>query len=95
MPDESQQTPDVYTDQFTLNLSPYGALLLFGVTLPSQTGTPQIQERLRLRMSLEHAKVMTMLLRRVLKGYERENALTIPLPRQVLNTMGLSPEDDW
>jgi hypothetical protein len=45
------------------------------------------------RMSLEHMKVMAMLLKRQLKAYEEQAASPINIPRQVYNGLGLSQED--
>jgi hypothetical protein len=44
-------------------------------------------------MSLEHMKVMAMLLKRQLKAYEEQAASPINIPRQVYNGLGLSQED--
>lgn len=44
-------------------------------------------------MSLEHLKVMVMVLRKNLKGYEQRTGITIELPFDMLNAMGLSKED--
>ena len=43
-------------------------------------------------MSLEHAKVVAMLLRKQLKQYERENG-TIPLPPGLYTSLGVAQED--
>jgi hypothetical protein len=44
-------------------------------------------------MSLEHAKVMTMLIRRQLKQYEEQSGTTINVPMAVYRGLGISPED--
>jgi hypothetical protein len=44
-------------------------------------------------MSLEHAKVMAMIMRRTLKDYERGTGCPINLPAKLCNEMGLSLED--
>jgi hypothetical protein len=43
-------------------------------------------------MSLEHAKVLAMLLRAQLKDYERENG-EIPLPPSLYTSLGIARED--
>jgi len=45
-------------------------------------------------MSLEHAKVMAMLMRRQLKEYEHESGATIAIPFALYRDLDLSP-DDW
>lgn len=44
-------------------------------------------------MSLEHVKVMTMLLKRQIKAFEEQTGVSINIPRQVFNGLGLSQED--
>lgn len=58
---------------------------------PNQMQPPQ--DTVRLRMSPEHMKVMTMLLKRQLKAFEEQSGVPINIPRQVYNGLGLSQED--
>jgi len=44
-------------------------------------------------MSLEHLKVMAVILRKQLKAYEEQTQATVNIPRAVLNQLGLSQED--
>jgi hypothetical protein len=94
MPDD---IPDVYADQFQMNQSAYGLTLVFGA-VPSTAGGPGpviMEKRAVVRMSLEHAKILAMVLRKNLKQYELEHlGESIPLPRNVLQPMNLSL-DDW
>ncbi len=46
-----------------------------------------------IRMSLEHTKLVAMMLRRHLKEYERLNKLEISLPPEVYTSLGLARED--
>jgi hypothetical protein len=87
---------DVYADQFQLLLGPYGCSLTFSLTdpVPAAPGTQQHAERqATIRMSLEHAKIMVLLLRRQILAYEREAAVNITVPRVVLNQLQVGPED--
>jgi len=43
-------------------------------------------------MSLEHTKIIAMMLRKQLKNWEREN-VEIAIPHSVYNGLGLSQED--
>ena len=47
------------------------------------------------RMSLEHAKVMAIILRKQLKQFEEQLGAEIPLPLQVYQQLGVSPKEDW
>jgi len=89
--------PDIYCDQFSLAMTPYGIAITFSRSPSSPSpmqpvpGEPQAV----VRMSLEHLKVLTMLLRRNLRQYELEQlGDTIRVPRAILSQMSLS-EEDW
>jgi hypothetical protein len=89
--------PDIYCDQFTVALSPYGVALTFSLTSNAphpaqlQAGQPQVV----VRMSLEHLKNMVMTLRKGLKQYELEYlGDTIKIPRAVLQQQNLT-EEEW
>ena len=87
---------DVYTDQFQMNLSPYGATLNFSLTdsTPPSPGTaPKIERKATVRLSLEHLKVMTFILVRQIKQYENQTGTNIQIPNQILNSISVSPED--
>lgn len=91
MPDD---LPEFYVDQFRMNVSPYGAAITFGLASPNPTtGQAQVHDTVLLRMSLEHMKVMAIILKKNLKAYEEQTQAPINIPRAILNQMGLSPED--
>ena len=86
----------VFIDQFQLNTSPYGATLNFMLTdpVPPSPGTaPKSERQATVRMSLEHLKVMSFIILRSLKSYKAQTGTTIQIPNQMLNSMGISPED--
>jgi hypothetical protein len=93
MPEE--EVPDVYSDQFRINTTPYGANLTFAKTQPDAPAgqAPRSKDQVIVRMSLEHLKVMVMVLKKNLRGYEQRTGITIELPFDMLNSMGLSKED--
>lgn len=87
---------DVYADQFQINAGPYGCILNFLVTQrdPVAVGAvPQPERVATIRMSLEHLKVMTFLLRRQVVTYERNAAIRISIPQVVLNGLQVGRED--
>lgn len=95
MAEDSASTPDVYTDTFQLALNPFGASLIFALSRP--TLTPNRVELPKdvttIRMSLEHAKILAMMLRSNLVSYERTNGLEIAIPEQVYTQLGVAHED--
>jgi hypothetical protein len=89
------EVPEFYVDQFVMTVGAYGVAVTFGLTPPHPAPgeVPRARDLVRLRMSLEHVKVMAMLLKRQLKAFEEQAATTINIPRAVSNGLGLSPED--
>lgn len=87
---------DVYSDQFQINVSPYGVTLNFSLTdstPPSPGVPPRVERKATIRLSLEHLKVMTFVLVRQVRQYENQTGTSIQVPVQVLNSLGVSPED--
>lgn len=87
--------PEVYTDSFRFTVQPYGVAFTFGTNVPHpspQKVTPG-KDSLILRMSLEQAKVLAMMLRRHLRNYELQNDLEIALPPQLYTQLGIAKED--
>ena len=96
MADEAQ-VPDLYIDQFRVTLGVFGVNMTFGLSEPHPiTGgvPPATTDIVRLRMSLEHAKTVAMLLRKQLKMYEEQNGFDIKLPAGVYTSLGVA-EEDW
>jgi hypothetical protein len=87
---------DVYADQFQINLGPYGCVLNFLASSrePVAPGTvPQAERLATVRMSLEHLKIMTFIFRSQVVNYERQAAVQIQLPQDVLNALRIGRED--
>lgn len=93
---EANSIPEIYTDAFRFTVSPYGITFTFSRSVPhpasGQVASPK--DSICLRMSLEQAKVLAMMLRRNLKNYEKNNSLEIALPPQLYTQLGL-PKEDW
>ena len=89
-----EEVPDVYSDQLLFTTTLFGVALSFSKMPPNPMPgqAPQGAIQAVVRMSLQHAKVMTMVMKRQLKNWEREN-VEIALPQAALNQMGLSLED--
>jgi hypothetical protein len=94
---DPESAPDIYADQFNMAVSPYGVALTFMLTPsnPTPIQVPTGDPKAVVRMSLEHAKVMAMVLRRSIKQYELETlGDPVRVPRAILAQLKLS-EDDW
>ncbi len=87
---------DIYSDSFQLNTGPYGSTLNFMLspsTPPAPGKTPQSETLATIRMSLEHLKLMTFVLRRQIMIHEQQAGVNIQVPTQVLHSLGINPED--
>jgi len=87
---------DVYSDQFMVTTTAFGANLSFYVNTPHPEQTkPVAAEKLAtIRMSIEHLKVMTMIIVKQVKKMESDTGIKIALDKRVLNSIGIPP-DDW
>lgn len=93
--DDKPSVPDVYCDQINMVQSAYGITFTFGVgpSSPTLGGSNRIEERVVLRMSLELAKVLAMLVHKNVKQYELEHlGDPIRIPIKQLEQMGLLDE---
>jgi hypothetical protein len=77
-----------------LHVTAFGASLTFTL---SPVGEPSGQAGpvTNVRMSLEHPKVMAIILRKQLKIYEDGNGGPIVLHPNLWKNLGLSKHDDW
>ena len=91
---DEQVIPDVYCDGMLLQLSPFGLILNLTKSSPIP-GTQAPKSVAYARMSLEHAKVIAVMLRRVLKQHEEQQGGAIILHPQVYQQLGISREEDW
>ena len=90
-----QQTPNLYADSVQMSTTPFGVVMMFGMRPHAQTGTVPVIEVCNLRMSLEHAKVLAMMLKKQIKTFEDSMGEKIPLHPQIWQQMGLSKQEDW
>ncbi len=95
MTDENNKKFDVYADQFTISITPFGANLSFAVREPhpSPARAPRTENLGTVRMSVEHLKTMVMIVRRQILMVEQETGVKAEVPRSILNQLQISPED--
>ena len=87
----SENVPEYYGDVYHLRSTPWGVTVTFGVT-PHKEGV-EGHDVCVVRMSHETAKTLSMMIRKQLKQYERDTGTTIAVPQNVMNNLGLAPED--
>ena len=90
-----QQVPELYSDGVQIGMSPFGVTLSFAMQPAGQTGSLAPIRVCNLRMSLEHAKVLAIMLRKQLKSFEETMGDDIPLHPQLYTQLGLSKMEDW
>ncbi len=81
---------DMYADTFQMSASPYTITLGFGLQVAPNALKPQAT----IRMSTQHAKVMAILFKRLLKQYEQQ-AGEIVIPPGLLSEKEIDLERDW
>ena len=92
---EPPSLPEYYVDSFRMTSGAYGITITLGAS-PPHPAPGQVnpsKDLVTLRMSLEHAKVMAMILRRNLKNHERQSGAIINLPPQLYTQLGIAMED--
>ena len=90
------EVPDVYADQFQVNLGTFGCTINFqlsGATPVAPGAPPQVDRVATIRMSLEHLKAMVFIMHRQLAGYEAQAHVEIGLPVEVLRALQIRQED--
>lgn len=98
MPDDTNKREpfDLFTDQFTITITPFGANLTFHLREPhpSPSKVPQAQTLGTIRMSVEHLKTMIMIIRNQVLMVEEQLRVKAEVPREILNQLKI-PVEDW
>lgn len=87
-PEDLVDIPEYYTDSVNFMTNIYGFTLEFGV-MQAQEEPPR--QLVRIKMSPQHAKIMSLLLRKNVQEYERRIG-TIILPEGLYNELGIEDE---
>ena len=87
---------DVYTDSAGLSMSDWGANLQFFVRGPVQSDgqATQLIDLGTVRMSNQHLKVLTYIIRRQIRNHESEAQFQFEVPKRTLETFGII-DQDW
>ena len=87
---------DIFADGSTITVATFGSSLTFTLAEPHGTSVnpPPPTELVTMRLSNEHLKVVAFLLWRQIRGFERNNQVTVEIPTQVLADSGI-PREDW
>ena len=83
------------TSSTLLGLSPYTAILSLTKQPAGRDATVPPIKVANVRMSLEHAKVMSIVLRKQIKAFEEQTGYEIQLPQALYQQLGISKQEDW
>ena len=92
----NEEAPDIYCDGVQIGLTPFDVMIELQ-RRPAGLPTPADAKPVRagtIRMSLQHAKVFAIMLRKNLKAYE-DTTGKIPMHPELLKHLGISKEEDW
>ena len=86
---------EIYTDSFTVTVSAWGANISFDLreAHPESTSIKQPERLGTVRMSNEHLKALTYILRRQVLQFENAEGVRCDVPTQVLSQMRIARED--
>lgn len=86
---------DAYSDSFFISMGPYGVNLSFQVSNPHpDPSAPTPPTRIAtIRMSVEHAKTMVLMMKRHIQRAEQEAGVQAQVSNRVLGSLGIAPED--
>jgi hypothetical protein len=87
---------DIYSDSFLVSLSSWGASLSFQLSdpHPAPDAVSESTQLGTIRMSIEHLKVMTFLVRHYVIAHEGASDVVYDVPDSVLGQLGIPP-GDW
>lgn len=89
--------PEYYADRMRSTATLFGLTITFGISEAHpdpQRKSERIKEQVRIRTSLQHAKLMIIIMKKQLQKFEKENDITIDIPENALNALDIT-EKDW
>ena len=94
--EKHDEIPDIYCNGVQMGISPYDLTIELQLNSPPKEGEKQVAALVgKVRMSLEHAKVFAIMLRKHLRGYEDQAGGPIRVHPEFLKGLGISREEDW
>ena len=95
--EKSEGIPDIYCDGVQMGMTPFD-MMIWLLQRPPGVGGPGTEVKPihvgTIRMSLEHAKVFAIMLRKNLKQYEDQTG-QIPMHPDLMQKLGISKAEDW
>jgi hypothetical protein len=82
---------EVFSDVFETHINPWSAALTFG--LRAMKPEEKHVYPVRVRMPLQQAKALAVMLLRSIRGYEAQQGVTVELPAVILQSLNIPPED--
>ncbi len=89
-----EPAPDIYVDSVRIGVGPYGFALelgIQGVADTPESERPPIRRLAMVRMSPQHALILSKLLQKNVRSYE-EKIGKINLPDQMYRELGIEPD---
>ena len=80
-----------FSDVFETHVNPWSAAINFGIRATRDTEDHHYSTRVR--MPLQQAKALAVMLMRNIRTYEQQTGTDVGLPRQVLDSLNIAPED--
>ena len=91
LPHDYEQMVDSFSDTFEMHINPWSASVLFGVRGTRRDEATRFENRIR--MPLQQAKALAVMLLRGVRQYEEQTGADIDLPATVLAQLGIAVED--
>jgi len=80
-----------FSDVFEIHINPWSAVITFGRRATRPTDDHQFT--VRMRMPLQQAKALAVMLLRNIRSYEQQTSADVDLPSEVLQALKIAPED--
>ena len=96
MADDVKEEPfDLYSDSFTVTITPFGANITFSLreAHPSPNKPPQIKPLGTIRMSVEHLKTVVWMIRQQVRQVEGQMGTKSEVAPQILHQLNIAPQD--
>ncbi len=86
-----EEPEEYFSDVFWTHVNPWSAAVTFGLRKTRIEDSDKME--LRVRMPLQQAKALGVILLKTIRRYETEANVSIDLPKEVLKGLDIAPED--